>query len=204
MTLETNAVTSKFSKQYQFLDMLIMSYIAVMAIALALTIFVPPLQEPVRHYPHSCLSFWWAHMCYLLQITNVNATLGLNLSNQDLYSPIVFQRLHDWKIVFLSTSPVQQLLIIILCTGIVTVSWYSSINEHITSHAKPGGRWAHLTVVTVWILIHYSFPQYGSRSQERSWRHHHMAIHKQNQPKIITRKKGKIQWRWRWILAPWT
>jgi len=79
-------------------------------------------------------------MCYLLQITNVNATLGLNLSNQDLYSPVVFQRLHDWKIVFLSTSPVQQLLIIVLCTGIVTVSWYSSINEHITSHAKPGGR----------------------------------------------------------------
>jgi len=130
--------------------------------------------------------------------------VGPNLSNQDLYSPVVFQRLHDWKIVFLSTSPVQRLLITVLRTGIVTVSWYSSINEHITSHAKPGGRWAHLTVVTVWILIHYSFPQYGSRFQERSWRHHHMAIHKQNQAKIITRKKGKIQWRWRWILAPWT
>ena len=57
MTLETNAVTGKFSKQCQFLDMLIMSYIAVIAIALALTIFVLPLQEPVRHHPHSRLSF---------------------------------------------------------------------------------------------------------------------------------------------------
>jgi len=57
MTLEINTVTSKFSKQCQFLDMLIMSYIAIMAIALALTIFIPPLQESVRHYPYSCLSF---------------------------------------------------------------------------------------------------------------------------------------------------
>jgi len=29
-----------------------------------------------------------------------------------------------------------------------------------------------------------------------------MAIHKLNQANIITRKTGKFQWRYRWILAP--
>ena len=31
-----------------------------------------------------------------------------------------------------------------------------------------------------------------------------MVIHKLNRANIITRKTGKIQWRWRWILAPLT
>jgi len=129
-------------------------------------------------------------------------TVGPILSNQDFDLFVAFQWLHNWKIVFISTSPVRRLLITALRTGIATVSWYSSINEHITSHAQSEGRWAYLRVVTVGIPIQRSFPQYGSMTQERSWIHHYMAFHKLNRENIITRKTGIFQWRYRWILAP--
>jgi len=74
MTLETNAVTGEYGECCQFLDILMMSYAAVMAIALVLTFFIPPLQEPVRH-PRSCVLFGWAQMYYSLQNTDVNVTL---------------------------------------------------------------------------------------------------------------------------------
>jgi len=74
ITLETNAVTGECGEGCQFLDMLIMSYAAVVAIALVLTFFIPPLQEPVR-YPRSCMLFRWAQLYYSLQNTNVNVTL---------------------------------------------------------------------------------------------------------------------------------
>ena len=81
-----------------------------------------------------------------------------------------------------------------LRAGIATVSWYSSISEHITSLSQSAVQWAHWVVAmpaTVRIQRQYSFPQCGSMTWERwsSW----TTPPKLNRVNTIARKTGKIQ-----------